>query len=37
MKVKCDYCGNYIKDTDAVFPSCVAPNDHMQRIASGVP
>ncbi len=37
MKVKCDYCGNYIKDTDAVCPSCGAPNDHMQRSASGVP
>ena len=37
MKVKCDYCGSYIKDTDAVCPSCGAPNDHMQRSASGVP
>lgn len=37
MQVKCEYCGNYISDTDAVCPVCGAPNDQMQRSGTGVP
>ena len=37
MRVKCEYCGNYILDTDKICPQCGAPNAHMQRSADGVP
>ena len=37
LRVKCEYCGNYIEDTDKVCPNCGAPNEHMMRSASGVP
>ncbi|MBR3275251.1 MAG: hypothetical protein IKG08_01380 [Eubacterium sp.] len=37
MRVKCEYCGSYILDTDETCPSCGAPNEHMARSASGIP
>lgn len=37
MKIRCEYCGQYIQDTDAVCPNCGAPNDRLQRSGSGVP
>ncbi|MBQ6464697.1 MAG: hypothetical protein IJJ43_00320 [Oscillospiraceae bacterium] len=37
MRVKCEYCGNFIEDTDAACPQCGAPNNQMQRSGSGVP
>ena len=37
MRQKCEYCGNWIDDTDAVCPHCNAPNEHMMASADGVP
>ena len=37
MRVKCDYCGNYIEDTDKNCPHCGAPNERMQRSGASVP
>ena len=37
MRVRCDYCGNYIEDTDKNCPHCGAPNDRMQRSGTKVP
>lgn len=37
MKVKCEYCDNFIDDTEEVCPLCGAPNEHMVRSAIGVP
>lgn len=37
MRVRCDYCGNYIEDTDKNCPHCGAPNDRMQRSGANVP
>lgn len=37
MRVKCDYCGNYIEDTDKSCPHCGAPNERMQRSGTSVP
>lgn len=37
MKVKCEYCDNYIDDTEEVCPLCGAPNEHMVRSGIGVP
>lgn len=37
MKITCDYCGNFISDTDELCPFCGAPNAHLVRSASGVP
>lgn len=37
MKVKCDYCDNYIDETDEQCPYCGAPNEHMTRSGTGVP
>ena len=37
MKIKCDYCGTFINDTDEKCPNCGAPNDHLARSAKGVP
>lgn len=33
MKIKCDYCGAYINDTDERCPNCGAVNNHLQRNA----
>ena len=37
MRVRCDYCGNYIEDTEKTCPNCGAPNDRMQRGGTKVP
>lgn len=37
MRIKCDYCGYYIEDTDKFCGVCGAPNDHLMRSADGVP
>ena len=36
-KVKCEYCGNYIMDTDEVCPNCGAANAYHRRTASDTP
>lgn len=37
MRIKCDYCDNYIDDADVYCPECGAPNEHLMRSADGVP
>ena len=37
MKIKCEYCGNYISDTDEKCPNCMAPNEHLKRVGNEVP
>lgn len=37
MRIKCDYCGYYIDDSDKFCGVCGAPNDHLVRSADGVP
>lgn len=37
MKVKCDYCGSFIEDTDETCPNCGAVNSHLMRSGDGVP
>ena len=37
MKVKCEYCGNFIPDTEELCPVCGAPNEHMVRSGDGIP
>ena len=31
MKIKCDFCGGMIEDTDPICPNCGAANEHMSR------
>ena len=37
MKIRCEYCDNFIDDSDETCPHCGAPNAHLVRGASGVP
>lgn len=37
MKLTCEYCGNYIKDTEEVCSVCGAPNTHLKRSGDGIP
>ena len=37
MRVKCEYCNNFIDDTEEQCPYCGAPNEHMARSAAGIP
>lgn len=37
MQQKCEYCGTFINDTDAVCPNCGATNVNVIRSADGVP
>lgn len=37
MKIKCEYCGNYINDTDEVCKNCGGVNENLKRVANGVP
>ena len=37
MRQKCEYCDNWIEDTDEVCPHCGAPNAHMMVSGEGVP
>ena len=37
MKIKCDYCGSYINDTDERCSNCGAVNNHLQRNSNEAP
>ena len=37
MKIKCEYCNNYIDESEEKCPSCGAPNKDFKRVAIGVP
>jgi hypothetical protein len=37
MKIKCDYCGAFIDDTDEKCSNCGAVNNHLKRSAIGIP
>lgn len=37
MRIRCDYCGNYMEDTDKTCPSCGAPNPGLNRGGEGEP
>lgn len=37
MKIKCEYCNNYIDDSEEKCSGCGAPNKNYQRTAIGVP
>ncbi len=37
MKQRCEYCGNWIDDTDEVCPHCGGANEHMMASGEGVP
>ncbi len=36
-KVKCEFCGSFILDTESTCPNCGAVNDNHQRIVDGTP
>ncbi|MBR5369991.1 MAG: hypothetical protein IK137_01660, partial [Bacilli bacterium] len=37
MKIKCEYCNNYIDDSEEKCPSCGSPNRYYNRVANQVP
>ncbi|MCR4684279.1 MAG: hypothetical protein K5649_02310 [Lachnospiraceae bacterium] len=37
MKIKCEYCGSFIDDTDEKCQFCGAVNSHLVRKATGIP
>ena len=37
MKIKCDYCGNMIEETEGTCPSCGAPLSGVNRMADAQP
>ncbi len=37
MKIKCEYCGSFIDDTDEKCQFCGAVNSHLIRKATGIP
>ena len=37
MKIRCDYCGGYLSDTDEKCPHCGGVNQHLVRGAEGIP
>ena len=37
MKVKCDFCGTMMNDTESVCPSCGAPNASVRRSSGDQP
>lgn len=37
MKIRCDYCGGYLSDTDEKCPNCGGVNQHLVRSADGIP
>lgn len=37
MRMRCDYCGAWIQDTDAVCPRCAGLNEHLVTPAEGWP
>lgn len=37
MKIKCEFCGSMINDTESVCPSCGAPNKNVRRSSGDQP
>ena len=37
MKIKCEYCNNYLDESDEKCPSCGAPNKDFKRVSNQVP
>ena len=37
MKIKCEFCGSFINDTDEICPNCSAANEHLVRAGSDIP
>lgn len=37
MKIRCEYCNNYIDDSEEKCPGCGAPNKDFKRVANQVP
>ena len=37
MKVKCNFCGNWIEESDQKCPHCGATNERYKRVGNGVP
>ena len=37
MKIRCEYCNNYIDDSDEKCKGCGAPNKNYKRVSNGVP
>jgi len=37
MKIRCEYCNNYIDESEQVCPTCGAPNKDFKRVANQVP
>ena len=37
MKIKCEYCNNYLDDTEEKCPNCGAVNNNYKRVGEGVP
>ena len=37
MKIKCEYCNNYIDETEEKCPSCGSPNKDYKRVGNQVP
>ena len=37
MKVKCNFCGNWIEESDQKCPNCGATNERFKRVGNGVP
>ena len=37
MKIKCEYCNNYIDESEEICPGCGAPNKDFKRNANQVP
>lgn len=37
MRIKCEYCGNFIDDSDEKCPYCGAANNGIRRTGNGVP
>ncbi len=37
MKIKCEYCGQMISETNQTCPYCGAENSRVSRVANGVP
>lgn len=37
MKIKCEFCGTMMNDTEAVCPSCGAPNPNVRRSSGDQP
>jgi len=37
MKIRCEYCNNYLDDSEEKCPSCGAPNTNFKRVGNQVP